>query len=238
MGRRRILAGLFVIVLVVGAVAVLAAGEPLWLFTTNTATTGPSVAVNTMEEALLVRLDGATTSIDAAIYDFDRTSVRDALVAAAGRGVTVRVVTDDETYAGDPHYADLEAAGITVVNDDRSPIMHNKFFIIDGEIVWTGSTNITNNGFSYNHNNSLVFTSTLLADVYGLEFEEMFVEGKFGTAKTDNVTHTLDYNGIPLEVYFSSTDFFRGGAGCAGQLARAAPGSGWGPVMRIVTRNG
>lgn len=34
--------------------------------------------------------------------------------------MTVRVVTDDDAYAADPYYADLEAAGITVVNDARS----------------------------------------------------------------------------------------------------------------------
>ena len=162
-----------------------------------------------MEQELLNHLNAATTSIDVALYDFNRASVRDALIAAAGRGVAVRVVTDDEAYADPdyaPHFQALEAAGIGVVNDGRSSIMHNKFLVIDGTVVWTGSTNLTDRGFTYNHNNSLVFTSTLLADIYTIEFEEMFVGGLFGTAKSDNVTHTLDYNGIPLEVYFSPTD--------------------------------
>jgi phosphatidylserine/phosphatidylglycerophosphate/cardiolipin synthase-like enzyme len=84
--------------------------------------------------------------------------------------------------------------------------MHNKFFVIDNQTVWSGSTNITDNGFAFNHNNSLVFTSTLLADIYTIEFEEMFIDGLFGTHKTDNVTHTIDYNGIPVEIYFSPSD--------------------------------
>lgn len=187
---------------------VLAAGSgagPQLLFTDNIDAQGTSLASTTMEQALLDRLDGATTSIDAAIYDLDRASVRDALIAAAGRGVAVRVVTDDETFAGDPYYAHLQAAGITVVNDARSSIMHNKFFVIDEQVVWTGSTNMSNRDFSYNHNNSLVMTSTLLADIYTIEFEEMFA-GDFGTHKTDNVTHTVDYNGVPIEIYFSPTD--------------------------------
>ena len=79
-------------------------------------------------------------------------------------------------------------------------------FVIDGEVVWTGSTNMSDNGFTYNHNNSIVLTSTLLADIYNIEFNEMFEQGLFGTAKSDNVTHTLDYNGIPMEIYFSPTD--------------------------------
>ena len=72
------------------------------------------------------------------------------------------------------HFNTLTAAGIPVIDDNRSSIMHNKFFVIDSELVWSGSTNITDNGFSYNHNNSVVFTSTLLADIYTIEFEEMF----------------------------------------------------------------
>jgi phosphatidylserine/phosphatidylglycerophosphate/cardiolipin synthase-like enzyme len=84
--------------------------------------------------------------------------------------------------------------------------MHNKFFVIDGQIVWSGSTNMTDTGFTYNHNNSLVFTSTELAAIYHTEFDEMFVAGLFGTAKTDNTTHTLTYAGAPLEIYFSPSD--------------------------------
>ncbi|MCZ7672432.1 MAG: phospholipase D-like domain-containing protein [Chloroflexi bacterium] len=119
------------------------------------------------------------------------------------------MVTDDDAYQDTdyaPHFAALESAGINVVNDGRSSIMHNKFFVIDNEIVWSGSTNITDNGFTYNQNNSIIFTSTLLADIYTLEFEEMFVNGLFGTHKTDNVTHTVNYDGIPVEIYFSPSD--------------------------------
>jgi phosphatidylserine/phosphatidylglycerophosphate/cardiolipin synthase-like enzyme len=186
-----------------------AATNPLAYFTDNIASTGPTTTITVMEQALLDRINNASTSIDTAIYDFNRASIRDALVAAHNRGVIVRLVADDDAYANpgySPHFAALEAAGITVVNDARSSIMHNKFFVIDGEVVWTGSTNISDNGFSYNHNNSVVMTSTLLADIYTIEFEEMFTDSRFGTAKSDNVTHTIDYDGSPLEVYFSPSD--------------------------------
>ena len=184
-----------------------AASNPPTYFTDNIASIGANTNVTVMEQALLDRINAAKTSIDLAIYDFDRVSIQDALVAAHGRGVTVRVVTDNDTYAGDSvHYSALEAAGIPVVNDGRSSIMHNKFFVIDGEVVWSGSTNITDNGFTLNHNNSIVFTSTQVADIYEIEFEEMFTSRLFGTAKSDNTAHTLTYEGIPLEIYFSPSD--------------------------------
>jgi phosphatidylserine/phosphatidylglycerophosphate/cardiolipin synthase-like enzyme len=183
--------------------------NPRALFTDNLMATGPLPGITAMEQALLDRLDAAAVSIDAAIYDFNRVSIRDALIAAHGRGIQVRLVADDEAYENAsyaPHFAALETAGIPIVQDHRASLMHNKFFIIDGEIVWTGSTNLTDNGFTYNHNNSLVVTSTLLADIYTLEFEEMFVDGLFGTAKTDNTTHTLTVDGVPLAIYFSPSD--------------------------------
>ena len=61
----------------------------------------------------------------AAIYGFDRVSVRDALIAAHNAGVTVRIATDDDTYADSdfqPHFSELEDAGIPVVNDNRSSL--------------------------------------------------------------------------------------------------------------------
>ena len=76
---------------------------PQALFTDNILAPGPSLAITPMEQVLLDHLDAATTAIDAALYDFSRVSVRDALIAAANRGVTVRIVTDDDAYT-DPDY--------------------------------------------------------------------------------------------------------------------------------------
>ena len=183
--------------------------DPLPLFTSNLYVSNPTQEITAMEKALLDRINSATVSIDLTIYDFNRSTVKDALVAAQERGVVVRVVTDDVSLM-DPDYAPfftlLEAVGITVVDDARSSTMHNKFIVIDGSIVWTGSTNLTDNDFTFNHNNSVVFTSTLLADIYTTEFNEMFMDRRFGTQKHDNTPHLLDYDGIPLEIYFSPSD--------------------------------
>jgi hypothetical protein len=79
-----------ILLLIAFSLTALVAGSvsgPQLLFTHNTASAGPSTAPTAMEHALLDHLNAATTSIDAAIYELDRTSVRDALIAAAGRGV-------------------------------------------------------------------------------------------------------------------------------------------------------
>lgn len=179
------------------------------LFNENVNATTTSTAVTEVEQTLLDLIHQADSSIDVALYEFNRVSIQEALIAAHQRGVSVRIVTDDDVLAsGDfsEMFEALELAGIPVVDDSRSSLMHNKFFIFDESIVWTGSMNMTNTGFTLNQNNSLVIASSELAEIYQIEFEEMFIDGRFGTAKLDNVDHHLLIADIPVEIYFSPTD--------------------------------
>ena len=195
------------VVLLTGGAAASSSNPPVY-FTANWPT-GDVAPVTALEGALLERLNAATTSVDAALYDLTRPSLVNALIAARGRGVAVRVVTDDEarnSTASGPSYVALAAAGIPVVDDaDDGRIMHNKYAIIDGQIVWTGSTNWSENDLTSNHNNAVVFTAADVAQVYGGDFNQMF-GGSFGEAKTPSPVTALTYDGSPLEVYFSPQD--------------------------------
>lgn len=177
-------------------------------FTHNLTATGTSPEATEMEQVLLDLLNSAQVSVDAAIYGFNRVSVRDALLAAQARGVAVRVVTDDEArYISSsyiPFYAALEAAGIPIVDDNRpGSLMHNKFIVVDGAVVWTGSANMTDGDFTLNHNNTAVFTSPGLADMYLTEFEQMFVDHRFSTAKLPQTDHIITDGDVQIELYFS-----------------------------------
>lgn len=161
-----------------------------------------------METALLDRLNNATTSIDIALYGLNRQSIVDALITAHGRGVMVRVVGDEEaaTVEYKDSYDALINAGIPLITDgSTSKIQHNKFIIIDGNILWTGSTNFTDTGFTANANNSIVITDTTMANTYQIEFDEMWA-GNFDNDKADNTPHLFNYNGTLVESYFSPSD--------------------------------
>ena len=167
-----------------------------------------TTAQTPMEIALLSLIDNAGTTIDIALYGLNRLSIINALIAAHNRGVTVRVVGDDDAATNEysSFYQMLTDAGITIVTDaSASQIQHNKFLIVDGTVVWMGSTNFTDTGFTLNANNSVRITDTTLANVYATEFEEMWA-GNFHSAKTDNTTHLFNYNGTLVESYFSPTD--------------------------------
>ena len=158
------------------------------------------------DEVLAQAIAAAQTSVDMAMFNLSLPSIRDALLDAFNRGVAVRLVVDSETY-NDAVPERLRAAGITVISDRRPELMHNKFTILDGQEVWTGSLNLSTGGTYSDYNNLVRIRSTRLAQDYTAEFEEMFLDDRFGSNSPANTPYpriTLD--GRTLEVYFLPED--------------------------------
>jgi phosphatidylserine/phosphatidylglycerophosphate/cardiolipin synthase-like enzyme len=102
---------------------------------------------------------------------------------------------------------DLRAAGILVIDDQREPLMHHKFVVIDGIDVWTGSMNFTVSGAYKNNNNLIRIRSRRVGQDYTHEFEEMFLEDRFGAlSEADTPYPAVTIDGIQVEVYFSPDD--------------------------------
>lgn len=109
--------------------------------------------------ALIALIDGAAETLHLFYYLFDGdasgTAVRDALVAAAQRGIEVRLIVDDfGNDAGDPFFAPLIAAGgeFGVFSPNLSKYYvvrnHQKMAIADGARVMTGGANISDHYFN------------------------------------------------------------------------------------------
>jgi phosphatidylserine/phosphatidylglycerophosphate/cardiolipin synthase-like enzyme len=165
-----------------------------------------------VEAQLINRINNAQGSIHIASFEFNLTRVAEALIAARQRGVEVLWVTDDEhgleadEEPGHGQFAMLEAAGIEVRSDTRSALMHNKFWIFDRQIVWTGSTNITENGIFDQNNNALVIHSPEVAAIYETEFQEMW-NGEFGPRSPSQILdQSANINGSQILVIFTSED--------------------------------
>mgnify|MGYP000297784901 CR=1 FL=1 len=158
------------------------------------------------DKTLAEAIDQARLSVDMAAYDLNLWSLRDALLRAAKRGVTVRMVTDSDNL-DEPEIQDLIDANIPVLGDRREGLMHNKFVVIDRAEVWTGSMNFTTSEAYLNNNNLVRIRSTRLAENYTTEFNEMFEDDLFGPAVRCQTPHPqLEINGITLETYFSPDD--------------------------------
>lgn len=88
----------------------------------------------------------------------------------------------------------------------QGDIMHNKFFIIDNQYVWTGSANISDTGTGgYNANVVAIIKSNFIANKYLIEFEQMFIDEKFHRAKQKLKKTNLqtDIDGQKTNLYFS-----------------------------------
>jgi len=103
---------------------------------------------------------------------------------------------------------------IIAVHASREPIefegdiMHNKFFVIDAETVWTGSCNLSDSGSGgYNANVAALIHSPSVASWYTAEFEQMYVAGKFHRTKTElargTQLETKLSDGTAITAYFS-----------------------------------
>ncbi|MGC8855759.1 MAG: phospholipase D-like domain-containing protein [Anaerolineae bacterium] len=151
-------------------------------------------------------MDSARASIDAAIYALTLNTIRSALLRAHSRGVQVRLMMENDNVGGTDPQALIEA-GIPVVIDSANGVMHNTFVVIDHAEVWTGSADLTNASIYKAENNLLRIRSEAIAEDYTKEFEEMFVDKKFGA---DIVAATpyqhVNIEGTPVWVYFAPDD--------------------------------
>ena len=154
----------------------------------------------------------AHASVDVAVLQLDLWSIRDALLEAHRDGVKVRLVVESD-YNDSPELQELAEAGIPVLGDRREGLMHNKFTIIDRQEVWTGSMNYTITDGYRNNNNLVRIHSPQLAQNYTVEFEEMFVDDRFGPGSPANTPNPIvTMNGVRLESCFSPDD------GCESKL--------------------
>jgi phosphatidylserine/phosphatidylglycerophosphate/cardiolipin synthase-like enzyme len=158
------------------------------------------------DEELAAAIEGARLSVDVAIYDLNLWSLRDALLDAHRRGLTVRIVTESDNL-DELEIQELLDAGIPLLGDRRESLMHHKFVVIDHLEVWTGSMNFTTSDAYLNDNNLVRIRSSRLADDYTVEFDEMFEDDLFGSSSQANSPYTiLTIDGTPVEVYFSPED--------------------------------
>ncbi len=125
--------------------------------------------------AFLARAEDSRWSLHAAVYDFNWGPVLQALGDASRRGATVSIVYDAIPGRSGPRRKSLAAiadAGIGALCTPRTrgKIMHNKFFVLSKDdrpvAVWTGSTNISENGIFGHLNVGHAVEDAAVADAY------------------------------------------------------------------------
>jgi len=178
-------------------------------FTAPTGSRDFATYVGGIDTQLVAALNNVRSTLDIAAFEFNNVVLTEAVLAAHQRGVRIRMVTDNEHGLNDRDttIGQFVAAGIPVVDDGRSALMHNKFMILDSTVVWTGSWNYTINDTYRNNNNALSIRSQQAVQNYQAEFNEMFEQRRFGPRSPANTPNPrFSQDGVSIQVYFSPED--------------------------------
>jgi len=137
-------------------------------------------------------LDNSKRFIYACIYNIDYRPFTTELQKLKNKGIDVKVITELDNR-------NTLCDELSAVYDKNPKLMHNKFLVIDGYVVVTGSLNFTENGFRKNNNNIVVFYSNELAQEYMDEFSEL-LKGTFGSGRFEPILVRTDL-GTVLPVF-------------------------------------
>lgn len=124
-------------------------------------------------------MEGASETLDIAVYTFTSEPIRDAIIDASARGVKVRVAID--TWATNDAIAKaLSDEGVNVrrVEGYNGGIMHHKFIVVDEARVLTGSFNFTRAADEANDENILLVANKVVAGQYTSAFGEVWSRGE------------------------------------------------------------
>lgn len=127
------------------------------------------------EDALVSLIANSKKSINVAMYIFTSRDSAYALVDAAKRGVEVRVyLNNDQRNEKYSKAGFLRKKGIPVKLHDHDGLMHNKFAIIDEEIVATGSFNWTASADTRNDENLVLIKNKKASEAYKKKFDALW----------------------------------------------------------------
>ncbi len=207
----------------VALIGMLVGFQPYFSLTVDTtvARFAPARGEMDLGQVYIQAFNSAQVSIDVCIYSISRDDITDALIAAHNRGVQVRVIADYGNYVSSDsvYFQAMEDAGIPVmhsaVGQNTTHYMHNKYAIIDGYRVITGSLNFSSPTTDANH--VVVVDDPAFAAVFLQDFEEMWgssgpypdtLAARTGTRKLTPAVHHLTVGGREVYVFFSPQDPF------------------------------
>ena len=183
-------------------------------------------APDDLEAVIVGFMDRAQDTLDIAVQELESKPITQAILAAEGRGVRVRVALERDYLAEYPARADpwragggnepnrrlhstLMRANVPVITDLNPDLFHQKFMVADWETssraaVLTGSTNFTPTGTEKNLNHVLIVRGKRTATVYRKEFDEVW-SGTFGQKRErhDGPPRTYDVSRVKVKALFA-----------------------------------
>lgn len=150
---------------------------PAWIFNPG----------DLFEDSIAAAIDASKVSVDAAAFVMTSRKIIDALDRAVKRGVKVRMVADKsqsqyehvQLFLGWLQRRGVQIRVLSGPNGEESDFplaekMHNKYFIFDGQLVETGSSNASKNAGVANFENANFIDDKTDVAAFAKTFQHMF----------------------------------------------------------------
>ncbi len=129
----------------------------------------------------------AQKSLDVAIYDITHEKIVHELLVASKK-ITVRIIVDRKQSKGHHSLVGLLIkGGANVKFGKQRGIMHDKFIVVDGKRLETGSFNYSSNAYRNNQENQIYLDDPTIVQRYVRQFEKMWNDAN--TASADVATN-------------------------------------------------
>lgn len=134
-----------------------------------------------IERHIVSLISSAIGSIEMAAYEFTNQYIEKAILEAVKRGVKVDIILDKLATLGRQAevHDNLSAAGaeIRLISPGRGA-MHDKYIIVDGKSVESGSYNYIERAENMNFENATFVSDSALAQQYHSDFASIFDQAK------------------------------------------------------------
>ncbi len=136
---------------------------------------------NKAEELVLKVIDSSKETLRLAAYSFTSPPVMNSLLAAKKRGVDVKIVVDDKGNHSKASRAAMNLmvnANIPLRTISKYRIHHDKYIVVDGKHVETGSFNYSESAAKHNSENVIViWNNPTIAQHYLKHWESRWQQG-------------------------------------------------------------
>lgn len=127
------------------------------------------------ENAIIHTIRKAKQSVKICVFTISENNITDEIIATHKRGISVKIVTDnDKLNDRGSDIRRLADAGIVVKIDQSSSHMHHKFCVVDKRVLITGSYNWTKSAADRNQENLLIMEDPKMVRSYLHEFEKLW----------------------------------------------------------------
>lgn len=149
------------------------------------------------EAVIIKNIAAAEEFISIAMYTFTDVEIAQAILEARDKGIDIRIFLDrSQVKAKYSRSRYFVQNGIEVRISSNSYIMHNKFAVIDNEIVITGSYNWTASAGERNDENLLVIDDNYIVDRYQDYFNNLW-DNKYSPERYQDLISEASISSLP-----------------------------------------